>query len=135
MAHGRTLADAAVTHWISLSDRFLAAAEALPDDSTTMGLPRAHLLALAVEFRLKAFCHAVRGGAPESRDLTRLAGLAGACGLRLTTDQTDVVAGLNDARFTGSPGVLMDSSPPGAAATYVRELCETISAQAAEARG
>jgi hypothetical protein len=111
-------------HWSSCSDHFLEAAEHLPSARNEMALPRMRLLGVALEYRLKAFLCVARGGAPESRDLSRLAMLATHCGLSLTTRQFESIAALDHAHVAKVEACDLPRSE------VIRELCSSISAQA-----
>lgn len=121
MDHGQG-ADASPGRWASRSDGFLAAAECLPAEPT-FHAPRGELLARAVEYRLKAYLHAVRGGAPPGDDLTHLLRLAIACGLGWNAEQDRVLAVLAEARLPVDPVPV----PPEPAA--VRALCRAVDDQ------
>lgn len=80
---------------------FLEAVAHVPIDQPDMWLPVSRLLRAAVECRLKGYLLSVRGGAPDTSDLTRLTTLAGLCGLTLTVEQRGSIA-LLDAEADGS---------------------------------
>lgn len=113
-------------HWSSRSDGFLAAAECLPAEPR-FDPPRAELLARAVEYRLKAYLYAARGGAPPGDDLTHLLRLAVACGLGWNAEQDRVLAVLGRARLP------VDAVPAPPDPAVVRALCRSVEDQIANA--
>lgn len=130
MEHTRGATGGLTQHWVSLSERFLAAAELL-DAAQEVTLPRLHLAGVALEYRLKAYFCAHRGGTPDTADLTRLAALAGRCGLSLGADQLDLIEHVNRARF-GSGSLPSRGGDPArlpVPMARVRALCEHISGQ------
>lgn len=112
--------------WISLSERFLDAAECLPG-SPAFDAPRGELLARAVEHRLKAYLTAARGGAPYGDDLNHLARLARHCGLKLDAAQEAAVVLLDGLRSSGTDGGPVPST------AQIRDLCAAMAGQMAEA--
>jgi hypothetical protein len=110
-------------HCGSCSDQFLEAAGHLPAEQDQLALPRIHLLGLALEYRLKAYLCAVRGGVPYTPDLGRLAALARHCGLVLTPGQLEWISALERERLAA----VTEADLPAPAS--IRDLCEAISAQ------
>ena len=111
------------------SDHFLEAARCLPSTNEQMALPRKRLLALALEYRLKAFICAVRRGNPQSTDLSRLANLASNCGLVLTVEQFDGIALLSRTHAGNTENC---NTPDLEWATLI---CDAIAAQASQPDG
>lgn len=113
-AMGAVSTFAAAERWRRTSDRFVLAARALADDET-LAVPRARLLGSAAELRLKGYLHATRGGAPETRDLSRLISLAMQCGLVLTPAEKACVRQLQAAQAADvtSPVVLPSNQVDG----------------------
>ncbi|HEX7035494.1 MAG TPA: hypothetical protein VF210_06955 [Pseudomonadales bacterium] len=76
-----------------------------------------------MEYRLKAYLYAVRGGAPPGDDLAHLLHLAIACGLAWNAEQDGVLAALARARLPVDPV----PAPPEPA--VVRALCRAVEDQ------
>lgn len=123
MNHERGSAAPTAAHWSTCSECFLEAAGHLPPGKNQMGLPRLQLMCTALQYRLKAFICAARGGAPGTGDLSRLASLAIHCGLSLTRPELESLAALDRAHAGGgNPETAPDLE-------RVHSLCSSISAQ------
>ena len=110
--------------WHAFSDQFLDAAGYLAARGQHRGLPEVRMLGVALEYRLKAYICAVRAGTPRSDDLSRLARLAGYCGLVLTPEQFDGIAALNVAQS----GTMEVTDVPDL--EWAVQLCASIAEQA-----
>lgn len=115
----RRVEEPEATRWLARSRACLDAASLL-ETSSAQAWPRARLLHLALECHMKAAIARLRGGIPDTHDLTRLLTLARHCGLHV--DQADADTFLTLAgRCDG-----VDPEPPGAG--EVEQLCRRLDA-------